>query len=189
MDKLVKNRVDYEALENEQVVEKVEWNEKIHGPRGISGWLLVVFIGLLISMFLVANHLFSKTLPALFSDSKIVRFETWWFREYYNADWATILTYEAVVEGLILLYSCYVLFEFLQKKPIVPRLMIIFYIVNLLSIIIETCLLLTTVEAVSEEIRLAYWSIAQALAVCLIWIPYFKLSVRVENTFSNSWRS
>jgi ABC-type multidrug transport system permease subunit len=118
-----------------------------------------------------------------------VRFETRFFREIYDAEWTTILTFDAVFEGLIILYCCYVLFEFLRKKPIVPRLMIILYSMNLLGIIIETCLLLTTVEAESEEIMASYWSIGVALGVCLIWIPYFKMSVRVENTFSDYWRS
>ncbi|MDR0268838.1 DUF2569 domain-containing protein [Paenibacillus sp.] len=163
----------------------MEWDRNIHGPRGISGWLNVVFVGMLISMFLVAVQLFGKTLPALFSDSEIVRFETRSFREIYDAEWTTILTFDAVFEGLIILYCCYVLFELFRKKPIVPRLMIILYSMNLLGTIIKTCLLLTTVEAVSEEITASYWSIGVALGVCLIWIPYFKMSVQVENTLSN----
>jgi len=189
LQELEKNQVDPEKVENERAGRGLEWDKNIHGPRGISGWLVVVLIGTIISMILVAVKLFSKTLPALFSDSEVVRFETRWFREIYDAEWTTILIFDAVFEGLTILYGCYVLFEFLKEKPIVPRLMIIFYSMNLLGTIIETCLLLTTVEAVSEEIIASYWSIGVALGVCLIWIPYFRMSSRVENTFSNIWRS
>ncbi|CAI6048706.1 hypothetical protein PAECIP112173_01304 [Paenibacillus sp. JJ-100] len=183
MQNVVTNRVDQEEIQNERV-EKVEWNKKVHGPRGIGGWLLVVFIGLLLSLLTVAIHLFNITLPALFSDSTIVRFET-----SYNADWTIYLTFDAVFKGGFALYCCYVIFRFLQKNPIVPRLMIILYYVNLIGVIIETCLLLTTVEAVSDNFNFSYWSIAQALAICIIWIPYFKLSDRVDNTFSDCWKS
>lgn len=168
MQNLVTNRADQEEIQNERV-EKIEWNKNIHGPRGIGGWLLVPFIGMLISIVLVARQLFSS--------------------EIYDADWTTILTFGAVFKGMLVLYCCYVIFEFLRKKPIVPRLMIIFYYMNLIGIIIETSLLLTTVEATSEEIKLAYWSIAQNFLVCIIWIPYFKLSDRVDNTFSDCWKS
>lgn len=91
MQDLVKNRVDQEEVENERTGRGLEWNENIHGPRGISGWRIVAFIGMLVSMFLVAKKLFSKTLPALFSDSEITRFETMFFREIYDAEWTTIL--------------------------------------------------------------------------------------------------
>jgi hypothetical protein len=52
LQKLVKNRVDQEEVENERAGRGLEWNKNIHGPRGISGWLIVAFIGMLISMFL-----------------------------------------------------------------------------------------------------------------------------------------
>ncbi|AWB43692.1 hypothetical protein DCC85_05300 [Paenibacillus sp. CAA11] len=189
MQELMKNQADQEERENEQAGRGMEWDRNIHGPRGIGGWLIVVLIGMIISMFLVAKQLFGKTLPALFTDSEVVRIETWWFREIYDAEWTTILTFDAVFEGLTIFYCCYVIIEFLREKPIVPRLMIIFYSMNLLGIIIETCLLLTTVEAVREEIIASYWSVGVALGVCLVWIPYFKMSARVENTFLNNWKS
>ncbi|TVX94879.1 DUF2569 domain-containing protein [Cohnella terricola] len=187
MQDLVKYRVDQKEVENGWAGRGAEWDENIHGPRGISGWLMVVFLGLLISIFLVATKLFSKTLPALFSDSHIVRIKTRSFTEFYNEEWTTVLTFDAVFDGLTILYCCYVLFEFLRKKPIVPRLMIIFYSMNLLGTIIKSYLL-TTTYAVSEEMIASYWSIAIAIGICLIWIPYFKFSARVENTFADYWR-
>ncbi|MFX3634571.1 MAG: DUF2569 domain-containing protein [Candidatus Pristimantibacillus sp.] len=184
MHNFVKEQVGQEEVENERAEMKMKWDKEIHGPRGIIGWLLVPIIGMVFSMFFTAIQLFTKTIPALSSDSEVVRFETWSFREIYDSEWTTILVFDAVFYGALIIYTGYVLFELLREKPIVPRLMIILYSVNLLAAIIRTYLLSTTVDAVSEELKASYWSIAIAVGICLVWIPYFKLSVRVENTFS-----
>ncbi|MFF2479985.1 DUF2569 domain-containing protein [Paenibacillus sp. NPDC058071] len=184
MQELVKEQAGQKEAGNERAVEKMVWDEKVHGPRGILGWLLVPVIGMVLSMFFAVFQLFTKTIPALFTYSEVVRIETRSFREVYDSEWTTILIFDGVFYGALFIYISYVIIELMRERWIVPRLMIILYSANILSAIIRTVLLLTTVEAVSEELKQSYWSIAIAVVIGLVWIPYFKLSVRVENTFS-----
>lgn len=184
MQELVKEQADLEEVENVQAETEPEWNEKLYSPKGIEGWLIVVLIGMCISMFLAARQLFSQAIPGLFSDSRVVRFEGWSGTYFYDSEWTAILINDVVFNGALLIYVAYVFFEMIRMKSIVPRLMIILYSANLLSAIIRTCLILTTVEALDEEIKASFWAVATAFGICLIWIPYFMMSSRVENTFS-----
>lgn len=164
-------------------MQELEWDARIYGPRGIGGWLAIVAIGLCISLIIAARQLFTHTIPALLG-TEVVRFET--FRTYYtyNSEWTIILIFDAVTYGFFLIYIGYLLFEFFQKKPVVPRLMIILYWVNLFVSFIRIYLLVTTVDSIPEEFQASLWSLFSSIAICAIWIPYFTSSRRVENTFA-----
>jgi hypothetical protein len=75
--------------------------------------------------------------------------------------------------------------RFFQKKRQVPALMIGFYVLIIAKAVLNLALLRLYPDLVTapSDMTDAWRGIAQALIAGAIWIQYFRVSERVENTF------
>lgn len=153
------------------------------GVSGLGGWLVLPHIGLY-GTILASCLNFYQSIVSINSDA-------WWVltstnSPYYHPLWAPTFIYETIYFFAMAVFSIFILVQFYRKKSIVPRLMIIFFSVSLMSNIIDYLLVLQI--PLAEEMDKGSSSlkvILRSVLGCIIWIPYFLHSVRVKNTFVN----
>ncbi|MBO9597224.1 MAG: DUF2569 domain-containing protein [Cohnella sp.] len=153
------------------------------GVSGLGGWLVLVQIGIYLTILLNILTLDRDTLPAFSSD-------TWEMLTskdsiVYDPLWAPLLIFELVVNTLFILFGIFCLYNMYRKKSIFPKLMIIVYSSSLAVAIIDY-IWLNQISIVNEydlvgqdDVR----DIIRSVITCAIWIPYFRKSERVQNTF------
>lgn len=140
-------------------------------PSGIGGWLILPAIGLVLS-------------PLMMMGGLLVTFKIW--NESIGAlelDYPgayVAITAQLILGGAYLCFVVYVAARFFTKKKNVPTLMIALLVTNLLLAII-TSALFANVFRESADIK----EIARAMVLGAVWIPYFRLSKRVNATFVN----
>lgn len=152
-------------------------------PKPIGGWLILVAIGISISPFRILYNVVStqeyfnhNLWIGLFDSEKSV----------IIPELAALLVFELVYNTLIFIYIILVLILFYKKRTSLPRLISIFYAVNLVVIVIDTVLALGLMPNVySEQEKVGFYkNIVGSLIACAIWIPYFTISQRVKETFT-----
>lgn len=151
------------------------------GVSGLGGWLILTQIGLFLSLILLAAHLNETRLLVLNT-------ETWTLltsveSDFYHPLWGPVIIYECVYNLFFLVFSVYTIIAFYKKRAILPRLMIILYIVSLAAGIVDYLLLYQIPMAREVEDGSSVRGIASSALACAIWIPYFMKSKRVRNTF------
>ena len=160
--------------------------EEKYGPNpyeisGLGGWLILIQLGLIGTLFNAVVNLITFTLPSLFSD-------TWTLfttkgSYLYHALWGPFFIFEAVYTVLLIGFSIYVLVVFYSKKKILPRLMIILYAGSLAYAIIDYSLVQQIPIAGEIVNGNPLRNLVRPTLTCLFFIPYFLKSVRVKNTF------
>lgn len=150
--------------------------------KNIGGWLVLIAIGLtltpivVLSEFLFDSEYFSKsTWSILFSTSE-------------NYTLAFYMLFELIFNSIFLIFSILVVVLFFKKRTIAPRLIIIFMAVTLLIAIIDSILgiYFSPIPATGPEKQEFKLEIIKKVIQCLIWIPYFIYSRRVEETFTKT---
>lgn len=92
-----------------------------------------------------------------------------------------LLPAEIVVNVAMLGFVVLLIYLFFSKNHLVPRLMIAFYLINLLVVAVDTL--------VASQLPGFVWDRevikdgARTLLTAVIWVPYFLISKRVANTF------
>ena len=91
---------------------------------------------------------------------------------------------------MLLIAAVVLLVLLFQKRRVLPRLMIVFYIFNLAVCAMDLLAIVTFIANAFPEIAKnlipeSAKVVAQALVGTLIWVPYFLVSKRVKNTFVN----
>nr|WP_154958346.1 DUF2569 domain-containing protein [Paenibacillus xylanexedens] len=151
------------------------------GVSGLGGWLILIQIGLWFSLVMLLAQISQSVLP-------ILNTETWEILTskdsgYYHPLWGPMIIFEAIYNILFLLFTVYVIVAFYRKKSILPRLMIIFYSLSLTVGIVDSLLLSQIPMARELADGSSIRDIARSAIACAIWIPYFRKSERVQNTF------
>lgn len=151
------------------------------GPSGLGGWLVLVQIGLIVTIFKVVLQLVNYNLPSFGR-------EYWGVLaspqgELYHPLWAPALIFEAAANGVLLLLAVLTLILFYQKKALMPRMIILLYTINLLIVIIDYALLRNIPMAFEFDDGSTLRGLVRAVLTCALWIAYFRKSVRVRNTF------
>lgn len=150
--------------------------------KNIGGWLVLIAIGLtltpivVLSEFLFDSEYFSKsTWSILFSTSE-------------NYTLAFYMLFEIIFNSIFLIFSILVVVLFFKKRSIAPRLIIIFMAVTLLIAIIDSILgiYFSPIPVTGPEKQEFMLEIIKKVIQCLIWIPYFIYSRRVEETFTKT---
>lgn len=92
-----------------------------------------------------------------------------------------------IFSGFVITYALLCLARFFQKKKHVPAMMIGFYLCLLIMAGANAALLLRfpTLQAKPDDLNEALVGVAQTVVFCAVWIPYFRISRRVKNTFVN----
>lgn len=100
-----------------------------------------------------------------------------------NAVWGVELAYELATHTFFLVYPLVLLLRCLRHQQSFVSGMIFYYIANL-TINLGAFGLATAIPTLFEQKLSYYKSIAQAIVICAVWIPYFRRSVRVRHTFT-----
>ncbi len=152
------------------------------GPQGLSGWLILVGIGLIISPIRIATIEF--TILGLFLDG------TWSAisnssSEFYNPLLAFMIPLEFIMNLAFVFGFFFLIYLYFTKSSIFPRWFIAIYAANLIFIFLDAFLVKFAVpdqpifdpDTTKEFLR--------SFMACAVWIPYMLKSKRVEATFIN----
>ena len=151
-------------------------------PSGLGGWLILPMLGLIFLPFKLGALLVTTYMP-IFS-------EGYWDiltnpeSEAYHAMWAPLLTYEIIGNLIFLLASVILLVLCFQKHHSFPKLMIIYFATNLVFVGIDFFAADLIPAVAAEPDPESTKELIRTLVGAAIWIPYFKNSVRVRNTFT-----
>lgn len=151
------------------------------GVSGLGGWLILIQIGLWFSVIMFLLQINQFTLTIL--NKEIWEVLTAQDSGYYHPLWAPVIIFEVVFNLLFLVFTVYAMMAFYRKKAILPRLMIIFYSLSFVVGVVDSLLLYQIPIARELEDGSSIWDIARSAIACAIWIPYFRKSERVKNTF------
>lgn len=153
------------------------------GASGLGGWLVLVQIGIYLTILLNILSLNNDILPAFSSDI----WETLTSKDsiVYDPMWAPLLIFELVVNTLFVLLGIFCLYIMYRKKSIFPKLMIILYSASLAVAILDYILLnqISIIDEYDISGQDDVTVIIRSAITCAIWIPYFRKSERVQNTF------
>lgn len=151
------------------------------GPAGLSGWLVLVGLGLVVTPLRLASYVLQTLLP-MFSDG------TWHVlttpgSANYHPLWGPWLLAEIVINLFFVAASLYLLFLFFRKSWRFPKLYVGYLIANLLFVVADAFAVqfvlpdrpILDPETMRDLIR--------SLVGVALWVPYVFLSRRVKNTF------
>src|SRR5687768_1849733 len=151
-------------------------------PRGIGGILIFVAAGLSLSLLQNLGYCLAALAP-------IIRMPLWEsltdpVSPAYHPNWKPVLVYEAVTSSLILLTNLVMLWLFLRKKRIFPKLIVIL-IPLIFGMSLGGYYLSGFIPAVAESQEYAKQghNLIVKFVSLHIWIPYFLVSKRVSSTF------
>ncbi|MFI5325239.1 MAG: DUF2569 domain-containing protein [Candidatus Rokuibacteriota bacterium] len=147
--------------------------------RGISGWLILVAVGLCASAIRLADNLFqmTRTFDAAW------RVLTTPGSPSYHWLGAPLLVGEVFTGIIFLGWSLLLIYLFFSKKKSFPGSAIFFMVVSLVLVVIDLviALMIPALRQVSGTGEMA--AIVPGLISAAIWIPYFSKSKRVHATF------
>ena len=161
-----------ENLPSDQQKNSLSKNE----PQGIGGWLILVVIGLLISLTRLFTTVFSESIPALQSPTA----------RYLDRAIKSLLYFELIGNILFALAIIFLLLLLSQRYKLFPRLIIIFYLSNVVFVLLDL-ILAYQIPAIknSPDDGSSIKELARSIIGAAIWVPYFLVSKRVKNTFVN----
>lgn len=171
-------------MQQEPIQEPFQESMREHRPLGVSGlggWLILIQIGLWFTVIMLLVQINQSMLT-------ILNTETWEVLTVkdsglYHPLWAPVIIFETVFNLMFLVFTVYVIVAFYRKKAMLPRLMIIFYSLSLAVGVVDYLLLYQIPIARELEDGSSIRDIARSVIACAIWIPYFRKSERVKNTF------
>ena len=151
------------------------------GPAGLSGWLVLVGLGLCITPIRLAIFLL-QTFPPIFRDG------TWGTLTTpgpapYHPFWGPLLIAEMAINLVFIAMSIYLLFLFFRKSSRFPKLYIIFLCSNLAFLLADAFaarIVLPDQPIMDPETAREF---GRSIVSASIWVPYLFLSKRVKNTF------
>jgi predicted secreted protein len=149
-------------------------------PKGLGGWLVVVGIGLVVAPIRIAVACVQTYVP-LFQNGSWELLTTPGTGTYHPL-WAPLLLGELLVNLGFLQLFLVLIFLFLRRARMFPRLYIAVLALNLAFLFVDA-LLLDSLAATGSRTETAWTPLLQGLASAAIWIPYMLRSRRVRNTF------
>jgi hypothetical protein len=153
-------------------------------PKGLGGWLILVGFIVIITPLRLTLMLFNQYIPIFMEGNWEVL--TTPGSEAYHELWAPVLLYEIVGNALLVIFGIVLIILFFQKSYRFPAFMIGFIVFNLLFVIGDI-ILANMIPYVASGVGMeSYKDLLQTLVSASIWIPYFLISKRVNNTFIKS---
>ena len=150
--------------------------------EGIGGWLVLVGIGLALSPLGIGKALFTLYVPIFTGTTWSVL--TTPGEPMYNWIWKPLLLFELFGNLAFLLWAIVLLCLFFSRKRIFPPLMIAFYAANLLFVVVDFVVTFAIPVVGSQFDAASVMELVRAILVCGVWIPYFLISERVKQTFT-----
>lgn len=153
----------------------------VPGPKGIGGWLILVIIGLIASPVRIIYLLVTTYVP-FFTEG------TWAFlttpgTEQYHPLWAPLLIFEIAGNLVIVALAIITLIFLFRQLRLTPKLAIAYYSFALLFVVTDYFVaeLIPAVAANPDPENLR--ELVRTVVAAAIWVPYFRVSKRVKNTF------
>jgi len=155
-------------------------------PVGIGGWLILPLIILVIWALSFLGTLWVDIVPSFGAD--VWQPLTTPGSPVYSSYWAPYLIVSAILVVGLMVWAIALLVLFVQRRRVVPLLISLFFLAAAGAAVFE----FVSVWHLSNQVPLfAEYALTQGAAVDLlrslvpaaIWVPYFRLSVRVRNTF------
>ena len=146
------------------------------GPSGIGGWMILPIIGLVLTIGLTAYNL-ATTVP-IFTPSLISRL-------FAQSLGLGLFSLGSLVFGAgVLVFALVCLVGLFRHSPRTPRRVQVFYVALLSVALFEAVGIASFPTIYDEADRVqAIRDVVRAAVACAIWIPYFRVSKRVRNTF------
>jgi hypothetical protein len=150
--------------------------------EGISGWLILVLMGLVAGIFVERK-------TACFGLDVILNLTKWdmltvFGSPRYEPSWGPALLFESSASVVLLVSSILALILLFQKRFTFSKLMILLLFGRLVFRLVDHAFA-SQVIALSGQDSLFFQNLASVLIACAIWIPYFLVSKRVKATFRN----
>jgi hypothetical protein len=157
--------------------------EPDNGPVGIAGWLLLPALGLIASPLMMAFGFYNDVLPAL--TPEVWNALTDAHSTAYNPMWGPLIVYEVLVNIALFIFTLWLLWIFFSKSTRAPKLIVI-WLAAIAGTQIVDYLLSSQIPAMAEKPPDAAGvsALVRSLVGAAIWIPYFRMSKRVKNTFN-----
>ena len=150
--------------------------------EGIGGWLVLVGLGLALAPIQLGGALITSYLPLFTGQSWSVL--TTPGTAAYHWMWKPWLLLELFGTLFLLIWVVALLFLFFGRKRIFPSLMIAFYAANLLLVLFDL-VAVSAIPVIGAQIETgSVLQLVKSILLCVIWIPYFLISVRVKKTFT-----
>lgn len=148
--------------------------------KGLGGWLIVVLLGLLYTLFIYASASISSS--KMFTDGTVEQLS-------YIQGYAGALGFEVIVQAIFALVAVFLIFLFFKKSKQFPKFFIIFLITHVIFVALDTYIMSSLSfpyeikDAMQEVIDEGYVQLGRAIISSIIWIWYMKVSKRVKLTF------
>lgn len=150
---------------------------------GIGGWLILPIFGLLLSFGLIIHQYFNEAY--LNFDLEVWQALTDPASEAYHALWQPTLLLAIVHNSLFMGFFPLHLINTFRRKVRVPTGFIYYYLANLLYLFLDMILsLLMPDELGPEVVQESVTAFTRFLVAAIVWIFYFKKSLRVKLTFT-----
>jgi len=148
------------------------------GPAPIGGWLILAAVGLVISPFQIGYTVVGELLP-------LISGAQWELltspgSEAYRPGLAWLLLFEIVANGLLVAYTLVTCVAFFQRRRAAPRMMIAFWVAQLVLFLLDTVLVQFLVEAAPLPGPIA---LSVGVLKSVAWCAYYQCSIRVRRTF------
>jgi hypothetical protein len=149
------------------------------GPVPIGGWLILAAVGLVATPLRLTHEVLTKLLPQVSGPAWEVL--TTPGSDAYRPALAGLLVLDIVANGLFVACTVVTCVAFFQRRRYVPRLMIAFWVAQLLYVLlVDTLLLQLLVEGAAMT---KPSTLAMAVLKTVAWCAYFQRSTRVKRTF------
>ena len=164
-----------------QTIEPHQIDEDEQGETQIGGWLVLLLIGLVLSMFIRAFVLVHGigifTKPGIWTKLTSPASPT------YHPLWPIVIVYEVGGQSVLLIATCFLLWLMLTHRRAFRPWMIAF-LVCIVAFPIGDHLLGAFVPAIHVRQNAAMLTkVFQPLLYVVIWLPYMLVSTRVKATF------
>jgi len=160
------------------------YNLAFNGTRSreIGGWLILIGLGLVISFGRIFYTIF---LDVQYFDKKLWETVLGSF-SIEDVSVFMLLSFELLVNTLMLIYNGLLLILFFKKRNIFPRLMIICLTVSAVFITVDTLVAFSVYPDTftAEDKSTSYMQIGRSIISSIIWITYLVYSKRVKETFT-----
>jgi hypothetical protein len=151
------------------------------GPAGLSGWLVLVGLGLFVTPFRLAIFLL-QTFPPIFRDGTWGTLTTPGSAPYHPL-WAPLLLVEMAINFIFIVMSIYLLFLFFRKSARFPKLYVMFLLSNLAFLLADAFAVTIVLPDQPFMDPNTAGEFVRSVVSVSIWVPYLFLSKRVKNTF------
>lgn len=152
-------------------------SEQPNGPVGIGGWLLLPIVGLVLSIGWSAYNFYTAwfEVAELFTGEEIFD-----LNEAYLAYFSSI-----ALEFIVVSWEIFALYQIVKRSPNTPKIMTIYFVGSIIFSIANGWAV-NIIEAANAEPLSSYSKyVLGDMIRASIWIPYFRISKRVANTFKS----